>query len=287
MSLEPLVKWAGGKRQIMKKLLMNFPKEFNNYHEPFIGAGSVFMELNNRGLLDDKKVFLSDLMMPLINLYNVVKFLPDDLISDLSKDKYSNDKDVFIMLKERFNELKKLNYNYKNMDEKKELKIELASLFIYLNKTGFNGMYRENSKGNLNISFGKQKNPRIYNKDLINYLSKFLNQSSVSIKCCNFIETENAIKKGDFIYMDPPYYGTFTGYNKEEFGKKQQEELRDFFVRLSHMGCKVALSNSNNDYIKQLYSNIENIRFIEIDVKRIINSKARGETKTELLIVNY
>ena len=283
MILEPLVKWAGGKRQIMKKLVMHFPNEFKNYHEPFVGAGSVFMELTNRKLLDGKKVFLSDLMSPLINVYNVVKLWPDELISELSTDRYSNDKETFTMLKERFNELKMSD------NSNKEVKIELAALFIYLNKTGFNGMYRENSKGNFNIPFGKQKNPRICNKETISYLSEFLNQSSILIRCCNFTESESVIEKGDFIYMDPPYYGTFTGYNKEEFGKKQQEELRDFFVRLSQRGCKVALSNSNNDYIKELYSNIENIRFIEIDVKRMINSNglARGETKKELLIVNY
>jgi DNA adenine methylase len=282
--LKPLVKWAGGKRQIMDQLLANFPEDFGNYHEPFLGAGSVFMEMCNRGRLFSKNVYLSDIMEPLMNLYSVVKYQPERLLHELcgapADGNYTNDKDSYMSLRNRFNDIKKDVVNNT---------VEAAALFVYLNKTGFNGMYRENGKGNYNIPFGSQKKPSILVAEHVENLHKFLSQEQVSIGCCSYDATEDRIAPGDFVYMDPPYYNTFTGYNKTEFGEKQQIDLHDLVAKLCTKGCKVALSNSNEQFIRDLYSDIPNVRIVEIEVKRCINSNAaaRKNICTELLIVNY
>lgn len=285
--LKPLVKWAGGKRQIMNTLINNFPREFNDYHEPFVGAGSVFMELYNRNMLTNKHVYISDIMEPLMILYEVVKSNHVELINNLSdEDIYKNEKRNYLILRSEFNILKKRTN--KNIDDM----IKLSALFIYLNKIGYNGMYRENSNGDFNIPFGKQTSLFTSGKLLesaIQSLHVFLSNDLVNIECCSYETKFEHVKFGDFVYMDPPFYNTFTNYNKSNFDKIDQIRLRDYFLALSNKGCKVALSNSNEDFIKELYKDIPNVRFIEIPVKRYINSKAslRNETKKECLIVNY
>ena len=284
MSLSPLLKWAGGKRQIIHELLSHFPPGFNDYHEPFVGAGSVFMEMVQRSLLDGKGVHLSDRMEPLMNLYRVVRNHPQRFLAELLENPaYANTLEAYTALRARFNALKPL------LVPTEEEGIELAALFVYLNKTGFNGMYRENSKGGFNIPFGRQTNPTLCDPESVMRLCAFLYQDRVALWCGDYSEHEERVKKGDFVYMDPPYHGTFTGYVKEGFGDKEQEELRDCFARLSSRGCLVALSNSNTPYIRELYSGIPGVRILEIPVRRMINSKAsaRKDVLTELLIVNY
>lgn len=279
-SLKPIVKWAGGKRNIMNSILSYIPGEFSNYHEPFLGGASVVMEMTNRGILIGKKVYMSDLMEPLMNVYAVLQSNVEDLIQELKTGGYTNDKDTFTAKRERFNVVKR------NVPENK---VECAALFLYLNRTCFNGMYRENSSGGYNVPFGKQKNPLIYNEELLRRVNTWLRTGEITLRTCGYEETLQNIEAGDFIYMDPPYYGTFTDYNKESFREKEQEKLRDFYRVLTERGCKVAMSNSNHDFIRRLYADIPNVRFIEIPVKRVINSKAedRKNVLTELLVVNY
>jgi len=279
--LKPVLKYAGVKRSIMKELIQNFPTDFNNYFEPFVGGGSVVMELHNNGTLSNKNVYLSDIMQPLINLYSVIKQKPNALVQELSQSElYANTKESFVEKRLEFNQLKS-NFVIPNT--------QLAALFMYLNKVGFNGMYRENSSGKYNIPFGKQKNPQICNTDMIHSLSMFLQNQNVHLRCDDYKWILDTISPGDFVYMDPPYYGTFTGYNQAPFGETEQIELKQFISVLSAKGCKVAVSNSNHDFITSLYSDLPNVRFEYINVKRVINSKAdkRKDVHTELLILNY
>ncbi len=278
--LKPIIKWAGGKRSIMNNLLSYFPKDFNNYHEPFFGGGSVMIELMNRGILKDKNVYISDAMETLINMYKTIQNVSGDLIQELKTNGYTNERETFLTKRERFNVIKQDIENNK---------IECAALFLYLNRTCFNGMYRENSSGGYNVPFGRQKNPLICNEGLINKLSNLLNNDRIKITQCDYTETLLLMNAGDFVYMDPPYYGTFTDYNKVPFGDAAQVKLRNNFRLLTERGCKVAISNSNHPYIRELYKDVPNVKMIEIPVKRMINSKgnARSEVKCELLIINY
>jgi DNA adenine methylase len=277
--MKPVIKWAGGKRQIINELVSHFPEEFNNYFEPFVGGGSVFMHLAKLGkFCNNCNVYLSDVMLPLISMYKVIRDALDELVQELSNIKYANEKDTFERIKNVFNEKRY------DLD-----RVELVAIFIYLNKTSFNGLYRENSKGNYNVPFGKQKNPAYLNVDLAKELRTFLRNENVHVKCESYEQIEERTQSGDFVYMDPPYYSTFTQYTSNKFVEKEQVQLRDFFQRLCNKGCKVALSNSDHVFIRNLYSQIEGVRIIEINVKRFINSKgeARKNEKKELLIINY
>jgi DNA adenine methylase len=285
----PVIKYAGGKRRIMAKLMANFPNadEFNNYHEPFLGGGSVFMELYNSGVLRNKRVYLSDTMDPLMNMYNIIKTHPRDLITELKRELiYKNDRLHYIENRKRFNRLKHIAPIVMTHDEK----VEYAALFMYLNKVCFNGMYRENKCGDYNVPFGAQKTPNITNEDNILTLSRCLGDNpSIKIECCDYRRTLENAQTGDFIYIDPPYYKTFTGYNKESFDENAQRHLAEFYRTLTQRGCKVALSNSDHEFIRDLYADIPDVKFVPIFVRRMINCDVEGRkaVKQELLIINY
>lgn len=274
---KPFVKWVGGKRQLLKqfKLMKLYPPEDfdpakNNYFEPFVGGGAVFFDLL------PQKAVLSDMNAELVATYNVIKNNVEDLVKSLKKHK--NNKEYFLKLRSK--------------DVEKLSDIEIASRFIYLNKTGFNGMYRVNSLGKFNIPFGSQKNPLICDEENLIKVSKSLQNTKIVNRDYKTVLKE--AKKGDFIYFDPPYHplnetSSFTGYTANGFSAKDQEDLRDTFFELHKRGCFVMLSNSNTKFIKNIYSDLdEKIKIHEVDATRMINSKASGRGKIkEVLVVNY
>ncbi|MEA2112580.1 MAG: DNA adenine methylase [Patescibacteria group bacterium] len=274
---KPFVKWVGGKRQLLKQFkLMNLypPKEFNptknKYFEPFVGGGAVFFDLL------PQKAILSDMNDELVITYNVIKDNVDGLIESLKKHKHN--KEYFLKLRAK--------------DPKKLPKTEIASRFIYLNKTCFNGMYRVNKSGGFNVPFGSQKNPLICDQENLLKVSDSLR--NIKIVNRDFKEVLKEAKKGDFIYFDPPYYplnrtSSFTGYTADGFFEKEQEELKDTYFELHKRGCFVMLSNSNTDFIKQLYSGLDKkIKIHKVKANRMINSKASGRGKIkEVLVINY
>jgi DNA adenine methylase len=262
----------------MKTLTSYFPTSFNNYHEPFLGGMSVFMELYNKGFLWDKSVYLSDFSTSLINLYNVIKNNFVSLKKEFQTKDYQNDKDFFLTTRKKFNTLKK------KPDLSVNESVELAAIFLYLNKTCFNGMYRENKNGEYNVPFGKQSGHDIFNESIVANLHIVLNQKNIYLSCGNYDNTFSKASSDDFFYLDPPYYDTFTCYLKESFGKNEQIQLKKYFQLLSEKGCKVALSNSNTEFIKQLYKDIPGINIYTIPVKRVIR---KCSTNSELLITNY
>lgn len=274
----PFVKWVGGKRQLLKQFrLMGLypPDEFDVhngwYFEPFVGGGAVFFDLL------PEKSYLSDLNSELVTTYNVIKNNVDKLIASLKKYKY--DKESF------------LNIRAKN--PKKLSDIMVASRFIYLNHTCFNGMYRVNSKGEFNVPFGKYSNPTICDEQNLRRVSKAL--QNVEIKHQDYKAITEFARKGDFIYFDPPYYpinisSSFTSYTKESFLDKEQIELRDTYLELHKRGCFVMLSNSNTPFINKIYSEIKKygIKINKVVAGRAINSNSakRGKIK-EILVTNY
>lgn len=266
----PIVKWVGGKRQLMFELIKNMPKSYNRYFEPFIGGGALFFELQ------PEQAYISDMNEELINLYSVVRDNVYELIKDLSKHEVS---------KEYFLEIR----NIDRTEQYTELSdVERASRFIYLNRTCFNGMYRVNSQGQFNVPFGHYKNPRIIDENNLLNCSELLKKTE--IKCADFSEILTKVKKGDLVYFDPPYVplnetSSFTSYTKDGFDINMQFKLRDVCDELDNKGVKFMLSNSDTKLVNELYANYE---IKKVFASRQINANADGRGKiTEVLVRNY
>jgi len=275
--IQPFIKWVGGKRGIINQLLPLFPKEFNSYHEPFLGGGAVFFELYSQGKLKNKKIYLSDINSELINAYNVVKSNPTKLIKELENFKQQHTKEFY--------------YEIRELDRKEDFKnstpLERATRFIYLNKTCFNGLYRVNSKGYFNTPIGSYKNPNIADSETIYNASEALANATITHQ--SYKEVLKYAKKDDLVYFDPPYHpltetSSFTSYSKFAFLEKEQIELFDTFDTLSDKEIKAVKSNSDTIFIKDLYHKYEiNI----VQANRFINSKSSGRGKiSEVLIRN-
>lgn len=273
---KPFVKWVGGKRQLLKQFRemgLYPPDDFNpltnTYFEPFVGGGAVFFDLL------PKKAELSDLNNELTTTYNVIKNDVDSLIKSLKKHKY--EKEYYLKIRAK--------------DPKKLSNVEVASRFIFLNRTGFNGMYRVNSKGGFNVPFGKYTNPIICDEENLRKVSKALQK--VTVKEQDYKAVLKKAKKGDFVYFDPPYYpvsrtASFTSYTADSFLEKEQTELRDTFVELHKRGCFVMLSNSDTPFINELYSDIKGVKVSKVSAGRAINSNAAKRGKiSEVLVTNY
>ncbi|MCC9296159.1 DNA adenine methylase [Clostridium sp. WLY-B-L2] len=271
-SVQPFVKWVGGKRQLIKGISKYIPKGNYKYYEPFVGGGAVLFDLQ------PKKAVINDYNFELINTYNVIKNKVEELIQYLKT--YPNDEEFYYKMRE-FDRKEE----YKNWSEVKK-----ASRFIYLNKTCYNGLYRVNQAGYFNTPFGRYKNPNIVNDAILRAVSKFLNENDIVIKSGDYKEVLKGIKKNSFVYFDPPYdpishSSNFTGYTTGGFRKEQQIELKEACDELNKKKVRFLLSNSNTEFIRKLYSDYS----IEIvNANRSINSVAskRGEVE-EVLIRNY
>ncbi|MBF0344286.1 MAG: DNA adenine methylase [Nitrospirae bacterium] len=265
----PFVKWAGGKRQLLNVLAVNVPEKYDTYIEPFVGGGALMFELL------PKQAIISDINAELINAYLVIRNNVDKLIRSLAR---KNNKEVFF-------------YKERAKDTSLMDKVQRASRFIYLNKTCYNGLYRENSRGEFNVPFGDYQNPAILDRENLLNISAYLNSSDVRIYHQDYKQTVLLAKSNDFVYLDPPYHpltatSSFTKYSKGDFSDNDQIELSEVFTALNEKGCHVMLSNSNTEFIKDLYRGY-NIQ--EIEANRAINCKGdkRGRGLFEVLIKNW
>lgn len=273
---KPFIKYCGGKTRLLPYIIENLPNTtFNNYFEPFVGGGSVLFELLSKDLTYNcnRNYTVSDINENLINCYEIIKTNIEELITELEKDIYKNNSESYYKCRTRFNDIK---FDETNLVEK-------AALFIYLNKCGYNGMYRENSKGKFNIPFGKMKNPKICDTKVLRKDSEGL--KNVHIACCEYSSILELVEKNDFVYLDPPYHETFTDYTNNKFNEDEQRELKTFVDELSKKGAFVMLSNSATDFIKDLYKDYKQIN---LTIKYSLGGKGadRGD-KQELLILNY
>lgn len=270
---QPFVKWVGGKRQLIKQFEQFFPEKFENYYEPFLGGGAVFFNLQKR------KSYLSDINEELINAYQVVKDEPEALIHFLKTLEYSETCYKNIRAWDRV----------KNW-QKKHTHIERAARFIYLNRTCFNGLHRVNSRGEFNVPMGAYKNPDFVQEQNIRNTSQLLRLTEAEIKVESFEHVLTKAKKGDFIYLDPPYdtlteTANFTSYNKDSFGRDMQVKLAETFRALHKKGCKVMLSNHNTPFIRDIYAGF---RFEIVSARRNINSKSDARWGVEeIVVLNY
>lgn len=291
---KPFVKWAGGKTQLLDSIRVRYPNELgstiNKYAEPFVGGGAVLFDiLNNHSL---ESIYISDINRELIVTYKAIRDQVDSLIPILSTmqtgySKADDDtrKSIYYANRDRFNELKIQNSS----------SLEVAALFIFLNRTCFNGLYRVNAKGYFNVPIGSYKNPIICDPE--NLLAVSHRLSNVQIECNDYRESFDFIDNRTFAYFDPPYRplsqtSNFTSYTQDGFGDKEQAELANYIDALSEKGAYVVISNSdpksanaNDDFFETLY---RKHLITRISAKRMINSSANGRGKiSELLIVSY
>ena len=296
---KPFIKWVGGKKQLLPHLTKIIDSIYPNtlidqYIEPFIGGGALFFWLiNNKNI---KTAIVSDANEDLILTYKVVQQNLDKLIINLNilQQQYmlSNDTEreiLYYEIRQKFN-LQKLLINYDKPDE--NLYINRASQFIFLNKTCFNGLYRQNSKGLFNVPFGKYKKPNICDSE--NLINCSLALKDVIILCGDFTLTEKFITKNCLVYLDPPYKpisetSSFTKYYKNDFGDNDQIRLADFYKRINMLNAKVILSNSdpksknsNNTFFDDLYSSFNIAR---VDVSRNVSASGVSRTKVKELII--
>jgi DNA adenine methylase len=278
----PILKWAGGKGQLLDTLEHNFPSAFATYFEPFFGGGAVFFRLAWRRRIT--KAVLSDLNKDLINCYVAVRDHTDQLLTQLEKlQHHARDKQFYYQAaRKRFNEIQ--------LQTGLEGDVEKASLLLYLNKTCYNGLYRVNQKGGFNVPWGRYKNPRIYHEKNLRAVQRALDRPGVQISCEDYSDAIGDARTGDFIYFDPPYEPTsrtasFTAYTAKSFAWDDQVKLARKFLDLHTLGSYVMLSNSPK--VRKLYEN-RDFRINRIKAIRAIScvGNRRGPIE-ELLVTNY
>ncbi|AGO61416.1 DNA adenine methylase [Ferroplasma acidarmanus] len=272
INYKPVLKWAGGKRQLLNDLIKYIPNNFNEYYEPFIGGGSFLIKLYSMDKISN--AVISDLNTDLYNLYVTIKSNPYALINELKDIEFKNNSKDYYKARELFNSTGNL--------------VSRSALLIYLNKHCYNGLYRVNSQNKFNVPYGKYANPGMPIESDILGLSNLFQKCTILNE--DFEEAVKTASKGDFVYFDPPYMpvnktSNFTGYTSNGFYEKDQERLYKVFKRLSSKGVYVMESNSDTDFIKNLY---KDFNLIEVTARRSINSigTKRGII-SELIITNY
>lgn len=268
-NIKPIVKWAGGKRQLLHEIIPLIPNNISTYVEPFVGGGAVLFKLQ------PKNAIINDINEELINLYQVIKDSPRELIRELEYHKANDSKEYF--------------YSIRGMDREEDFKLMdsvlKAARTIYLNKTCFNGLYRVNSKGYFNTSYANNKNPLIVDRETIFSLSKFFNEHNIQMTSGSYDKVLAGLDNDSFVYLDPPYYSTFTSYSKEGFSDDDQKKLKVECDKLNEKGIKFLLSNSDYEFIRELYKDY-NIKTVQAN--RTINCKGNRRGKVnEVLVSNY
>lgn len=270
--IKPVIKWVGGKRQLLHQIQPRVPETFNRYCEPFLGGGAVFFALQ------PQKFLVSDVNPELINLYTVIRDDVDALISHLGSMETSAEE----------------YYRIRSLDRDdawaRVTQVERAARTIYLNRTGYNGLYRVNRAGQFNVPYGRHVNPRILHEESLRAVSSYLNTAQGQISCASYQETIADLREGDFVYFDPPYdpvsqSASFTSYTSDGFSREDQIALRDTCRELNDKGVKFMLSNSATPFIRDLYSEFT----VElVSARRSVNSNAaRRGAIHEVLVRNY
>lgn len=273
-SLKPFVKWAGGKRQLLGKILERIPHTFENYIEPFLGGGAVLFALQ------PKRALINDINASLIHTYKTIASDPQEFIAKINE----LDSRIAEGGKEYYYLIRDL-YNSKLMRE--EFDLELAALFVFLNKHCFNGLYRVNAKGLFNVPYNNSKKSSI-DENVILEVSEYLKDLTICLG--DFEEACKDAKEGDFIFLDSPYAplnpSSFESYTKEGFDIESHIRLAKLFDNLTKRGCFCMLTNHNTEFINDLYGN-KGYKMDVVSVKRMINSDATKRTGEEIIICNY
>ncbi|QFU84289.1 DNA adenine methylase [Natronorubrum aibiense] len=277
---KPVLKWAGGKRQMLDEILPRVPSEnrFDRYFEPFVGGGALFFEL------EPSNAYLSDVNSRLVNFYTQVQQRPEELIGVISELIRKHSEELYYERRTEFNEIPQ---NAKCPD----LLLRQAGLFYYLNQTCFNGLYRENEEGDFNVPYGRQKTDPSVQPDQIRQAHKAL--QSATIKSGDFMRIEEMVTDNDLVYFDPPYQklsggSNFSQYNKKGYASEEQDDLRNLAVRLHKKGARVLITNSIS--AKSLYTANkipDPFRVVDVTAERAINSDSAHRTvASEIIVTN-
>lgn len=273
-NLQPFTKWTGGKRQLLGELRSYMPETYGRYFEPFVGGGALFFDLA------PEKAVINDFNEELINAYRQIKNNPAELINLLIKHKENNSKDYYLELRsaDRDGRISRMTG------------VERAARILYMLRVDFNGLYRVNSKNQFNVPYGRYKNPKIVDVDLLYQISEYLNENDVEILQTDFAEAVKDAQTGDFVYFDPPYIplnetSSFTSYTHEGFSYEEQVRLRNTFKELTERGVYAMLSNSSSPLVEELYKDF-NIYFVEAQRTNGAKSSSRGKI-SEIIVTNY
>jgi len=273
-NLLPFVKWAGGKRQLLDRIKERLPLKYNNYFEPFVGGGAVLFGLK------PEKAIINDINASLINAYKVIAHNTQDFleyINTLDNGMWEDGKAYFYALRER--------YNDKIMQE--EYDVEMAALFVFINKHCFNGLYRVNGKGLFNVPYNNSRRSSIDSNLIVN-LSGYL--KNIQIMQGDFENVCQNAARHDFVFFDSPYAPlnptSFESYTKEGFDMESHKRLSKLFDKLTDRGCYCMLTNHNTEFINELYGG-KGYRMEVTSVKRMINSDASNRKGEEIIIRNY
>jgi len=271
--VQPVVKWVGGKRQLLRDIFPLFPKNFSSYCEPFFGGGAVLFSLQ------PKQAIINDINVDLMNMYKVVRDNVEQLIETLSKHK--NESEHFYKVRDWDRD----KPFYDKLDQ-----VSKAARLIFLNKTCYNGLFRVNNAGEFNTPFGSYKNPNIVNAPVLRAVSHYLQTTETTILSLDYSNILESVKPPTFVYLDPPYdpvsdTASFTGYIKNGFNREEQIRLKHHCDVLHNRGVKFLLSNSATPFILDLYSSYN---VSSVNAKRAVNSvgSRRGDVE-EILVRNY
>ena len=273
-SVAPFVKWAGGKRQLLPQIKERMPEKYNSYFEPFVGGGAVIFELLPTNAL------INDINKALINAYRQICNAPEAFLAEvkqLDEAMWEDGKKYYYSLRE--------HYNDKLM--KAEYDVELAALFVFINKHCFNGLYRVNGKGLFNVPYNNSRRTSV-DESIIMEVSRYL--QGITIMDGDFEEACEGAGQGDFVFIDSPYAPlnptSFESYTKEGFDIESHRRLSNLFDKLTNRGCYCMLTNHNTELINELYSG-KGYRRDVVSVKRMINSDASKRVGEEIIICNY
>jgi DNA adenine methylase len=271
--LAPVLKWVGGKRQLLDVLTPLLPERVAAYCEPFLGGGALLFNLQ------PETAYVNDINDELIRVYNMIRHDVEALIAALQD--FKNEADYY--------------YSVRNWDRDKTKYSSLSDLkkaarILYLNKTCYNGLFRVNNAGEFNSPFGNYRNPNFVNAPALRAVSSYLNAAAVNLTSRDYAEVLRTLPKKTFVYLDPPYdpvsdTSSFTGYAKRGFSRDEQIRLRENCDELNRRGLKFMLSNSATDFIKKQYASYH---ITVVQAKRAVNSDAAKRGKVDELVVrNY
>jgi DNA adenine methylase len=293
---KPLLKWVGGKRQLLPVLRQYYPGRFDGYVEPFFGSGAVFFDLWSSGRLDGRRTVLIDSNADLIGCYEAVRDRPDSVADELERLAEGHARGgrthYYSVRDTQFNPARMAR---RTRDGRIAYTPELAAMLIYLNRTGFNGLFRVNASGAFNVPAGRYVRPRIVDRERLHAVAAALSAPLVSLRWGTFTDALTVAAAGDFLYIDPPYApvsatANFTGYTAPRFGDEEQQQLQEMVLALVRRGCHVLVSNSTAPAITALYDrNSEaaaaGLRAVRVPARRAVNSNAARRGPVEEYII--